>query len=530
MRGFTLLGVVLLGATVLAQQQPTFRSGIRLVQTNVLVHDKNGQPVGDLTAADFKIFEDGKEQKIEIFSVERSSNARGTPVERPSNDRQTVFTNRPVEARVTGGVTVILFDRLNTSFEDQTAARTEILKFLVKSQPNDRIALYALESDTVTVLHDFTSDSSRLIRVLNRYLGTVSPELAGSDTTVPDFIRTGDAAEDAKTEEFLKHLTQVISADYLKRRVEATSAALEAIANHLSGISGRKNLVWVSGGFPLIVDEGIFGPTVMIKEVRQATRAINNANVAVYPVDVRGLIGAFANPATASAPFSGRTPPQVFTTMATTHPSQDSMRTIAEDTGGHVYFNTNAIGDAVRSAMDDSKVSYVLGYYSTRPELDNRFRKIDVKVNRGGVDVRYRKGYLAMAPAEPKDAKARLAGLGRVMQSPLEASNIPLTAELKDDGVVIKLDAQSLTWNQKQNIREGAIDIVIAQSTPDGKYYKTKETTVSLSANPDQYKQMIEEGFTLSSSFARQRDAYRLHVVVADVPSQAVGSLIIPLK
>ena len=528
MRGFTLLGVVVLGASVLAQQQPTFRSGIRLVQTNVLVHDKNGQPVSDLTAGDIKIFEDGKEQKIEVFSVEKSRTPNPAALAAPAPVN--VFTNRPVEARVSGGVTVILFDRLNTEYTDQAAARDQIVKYLVKAQPTDRIALYVLESDTVTVLHDFTSDTSRLIRILNSYKGTISTQLAGSDATVPDFIRTGDAVEDARTQEFLEHITQVVSTEYLIRRAEATSAALEAIGNHLSGISGRKNLVWVSGGFPLIIDEGLFGLKVMNKEVERATRAINSANVAVYPVDARGLMGAFANPAAASAPYSGKTPPAVFTTMATTHPNQDSMRTIAEDTGGRVYLNTNAIGEAVGRAIDDAKVSYVLGYYSTHSETDNKFRRLEVKVNRGGVDVRYRKGYLALAPVATKDAKARLAELGRIMQSPLEASNIPLTAELKDDGVVIKLDAQSLTWNQKQNIREGAIDIVIAQSTPDGKYYKTKETTVNLNANAEQYKQMMEEGFTLSTSFARRQDAYRLHVIVADVPSQAVGSLIIPLK
>jgi hypothetical protein len=277
----------------------------------------------------------------------------------------------------------------------------------------------------------------------------------------------------------------------------------------------------------------------MNKEVSRATRAINNANIAVYPVDARGLIGAFGtNPAAASAPYSGKTPPPVFTTMATTHPNQDTMRTIAEDTGGRAYFNSNAIGEAVHRAMDDGRVSYVLGYYSTHAEADSKFRKIDVKVTRSGVDVRHRGGYLALPPPVHKDSKARLEALGRVMQSPIEATNIGVVAEIqREDGapanegtLVIRLDASALTWEQKKESREGAIDIVIAQSTPKGEYYKIKETTVNLIADPERYKQMMEEGFTLSSKFTQRPDAYRLHVIVSDATSQAVGSLVIPIQ
>ena len=105
------------------------------------------------------------------------------------------------------------------------------------------------------------------------------------------------------------------------------------------------------------------------------------------------------------------------------------MRTIAEATGGRVYLNSNAIGEAVRKAIDDSRVSYVLGYYSSRPEGDNKFRNIDVKVNRSGIELRHRKGYLA-APVAVGNSRARLAALGRVMLSPIEASGISLTAEI----------------------------------------------------------------------------------------------------
>jgi len=528
-----LVTLVLLALPVSAQQ-PTFRSGVRLVNVSVIAHDNAGQPVKNLAAADFRIYEDGKEQKIEVFAIEADRLAP-TPsaASSPTPSTPGVFSNRLAE-RPSGGVTVILFDRLNSTWEDQKSARNQILKLLANIRSSDRVALYVLESDTITVLHDFTSDSGRLIAVLNRFLGTTSVELSRSEERAPDFARSGVASEDADTEAWLARTTMMVAEMYLRRRAELTTDALESIANHLAGIPGRKNLVWVSGAFPFVIPSD-HGPQIMNKEVNRATRAINSADVAVYPVDIRGLIGAFVNPSAATAPVTRGAAPTapVFTTMAYTHPNQDTMRTIAEATGGRVYLNTNAIGEAIRKAIDDSRVSYVLGYYSSRPDSDNRFRNINVKVNRSGVELRHRKGYLA-APVAVGNSRARLAGLGRVMLSPIEASGISLTAEVaraRNEGtIVVRIDPQSLTWEQKNDVREAAIDVVIAQSVPGGKYFTIKETTVRLTADPERYQQMIEDGLTLSSNFTALPDAYRLHVVVSDVASQSVGSLIVPLK
>jgi VWFA-related protein len=522
------------GLALVSAQQPTFRSSVRLVNVTVVAHDSAGRPVTNLTASDFQVFEDGKQQTIEVFTMDtdRPVQTANAPLPAAPAPGPSIFTNRK-PTRDGGGVTVVLFDRLNSSFEDQKFAREQIVKMLAKAQPRDRIALYVLESDVVKVLHDFTSDSSRLIAVLNKYLGTTSIELAASAEKAPDFEPSGIASFDADTLAWINRSIDAVSEQFLRRRGDLTTAALEGIANHLAGIPGRKNLVWVSGAFPFVVPQAHSAPKVMNVEVNRATRAINSADVAVYPVDIRGLIGAF-NPATATATITkGATAPPVFTTMATTHPNQDTMRTIAEATGGRVYLNTNAIGDAIRRAIDDSRVSYVLGYRSSRPENDDKFRNINVKVNRSGVELRHRKGYLA-APVPARNSRARLDALQRVLLSPIEASSLALAAEIsrmgKEGTVVVRIDPAVLSWEQKKDVREAAIDVVIAQSVPDGKYFTIKETTVNLTADPEHYKQMMEDGLTLSSNFTAVPNAYRLHVVVSDVASQSVGSLIIPIK
>jgi hypothetical protein len=329
----------------------------------------------------------------------------------------------------------------------------------------------------------------------------------------------------------------MVSEAFLRRRADLTTSALEGIANHLAGVPGRKNLVWVSGGFPVVI-AGDHGNQNMTKEINRATRAINAADIAVYPVDIRGLIGPFgSNPAAATATIvKGVVPPSpVFATINTIRADQDSMEQIADATGGKAYMNTNAIGDAVRKAIDDSRVSYVLGYYSSRVDNDNKFRSIDVNVKRDGVNVRHRKGYVAFMPVPVRAAKARLASLERVMFSPLAASQVEVTARLArgagGTGVLtVRLDPSSIGWEMKNGVREGAIDVVIAQSEPDGKYFKIKETSVNLSADQERYQQMSEDGFTLSLNVVLRPTAYRLHVVISDVASQAVGSLIIPIK
>ena len=521
---------LLLSTISLSAQQPTFRASVRLVNVNVIAHDSSGRPIKDLTASDFRIFEDGTEQKIEVFAIENGSvTAPSVPSAAAPPSR--IFTNRAPQ-RTAGGVSVILFDRLNSSWADSKLARDQILKILAEASAEERIALYVLESDAITVLHDFTSDSSRLTAALNKHLGATSSELARSEEKTDDFAASGIASLDADTAAWLERTQTMVSEHYLRRRAELTTNALESIANHLAGTPGRKSLVWVSGAFPLVIP-GDHGPQIMNREVNRATRAINTADVAVYPVDIRGLMPAI-NPTTATATIArGAPPPQVFTTMATTHPAQDTMHQIAEATGGRVYLNTNDIGGSVRKAIDDSRVSYMLGYRSSQTDENQKFRRIAVRVGRPGLELRYRRGYLPSPPIV-RSSKARLEALTRVMQSPIEASSIPLAAEIsrfqKDATVIVRIDPESLTWTPVKDAREAEIDVVISQSLPDGKYFKVKETTVHLTADPERYKQMIEDGLTLSSNFTAVSDAYRLHVVVSDVASQSVGSLIIPIK
>src|SRR5688572_24741343 len=342
-----------ISAFLLAQEQPTIRIATRLVQVNVIALDRSGKPVPDLRRGEFRLFEDGKEKPIQLFSVEGEGKEKSQPL--PPG----TFSNHlGKDGSTAGSVTVIVIDRVNTRFEDLAYAKKEIMKFLSHIRRGDRVGLYVLDRGSVRVLHDFTSDAGPLARAIGRQGGLPSSDLAASEPEAP--LETGDPDLD----EMMRDANEKMAIFYTTNRVESTLRGLEVIANHLAGVPGRRNLVWVSAAFPSIVigDREI---RTYSREISRAMRAVNNADVAIYPVDARGLVGAITGMS------SG---PAVFTPMGTARAGIDTMNELAERTGGRAYYNTNDIGGAVRQTIEDSRTNYVLGYYPDSGNWDGRFR------------------------------------------------------------------------------------------------------------------------------------------------------------
>lgn len=500
-------------------QRPVFRLATRLVEVGVIVRDRDGKPVPGLTADDFRVFDAGKEERIEFFRVESGETALTAPPSPSASE----FSNRV--ARRLGAVTVILFDRLNTAFEDQVLARDQIVAFLQQLEPEDRVALYLLESDSVRVIHDFTSDARSLLRALSRVTGTTSRELSATREEPLPAPATGDAQLDAELAAWLRGTNRRIAAEFTRRRAESTTSALEAIAGHLAGVAGRKNLLWVSAGFPRIFREDGFVQTLN-REMSRATAAINNANIAIYPVDARGLIGAF----TPQTPGRG---PQ-FTTLSTVRPNIDTMVTLAENTGGRAFYNTNDITDAIRQAIDDGRATYVLGYYPSHNRWDATFHELKVRVGRPGVEVRHRKGYLAL-PEKASDAASREDALRAVVRSPLQATGLGLTVRVErgDAGpeggipVVLTVDPEGVTLRPDGERWTGAVDVLLAQDLPGGTVRTTGYFTINLDLTAEQRDRIMTRGVAVSRTIDVLDGAHQVHVLARDVPTGRVGSLII---
>lgn len=520
------LAVIGLGAQSPATSQvqpPKFRSDARLVRVTVVVHDKRNQPVEGLTPQDFRVFDNGKEQPIALFDVQARAvtpSAAGAPA-------ANVFNNA-IAGRAAGGVTVILFDRLNTAWTDQAQARAHIFKYLSQVKPTDPIAFYVLDSSAVSVIHEFTRDTSSLLRALDRVQRLTSLEAAVAKEPPPVPSDSGDAATDAMFDAALNRMDQAVKSFYLKRRAEFTLDALEAIARHLSGVQGRKNLIWVSAAFPASFTDGFGGGVPqgrsMYTEVNRAARAITDADVAVYPVDARGLV-----PTITSMPGAQQT---VFTGLSTVMPNIDTMRLTADLTGGRAYYNTNDLGGAIGRAVDDTRLTYVLGYYLPGGSWDGRFHEIKVTVRRPGLEVRHRTGYLAV-PTPPQDVATRQNALVRALSSPIDASGLQLTvtAEPAAGGLLrlsTRIDTRALLFHANAGSWVASVDVAIAQALPDGRLVRTFDLNVPLRFTPETRARADREGLVLDRQIDVRADAHELRIAVRDPASGAVGTVTIP--
>lgn len=518
------------------QAQLSFPSEVRFVEVSVVVRDRDGKPVTNLTPAEFRIFDGGREQKLASFSMDSSTDA-GPGAAAAAAAPPGFFHNLGEP----GGVTVILFDRLNTEWQDQAYAKKQIVKFLGGIDAGDRVGLYLLESDRVRVLHEFTSDTASLLSVLEKHRATGSFEKDASEGRV---YETGDSEFD----DFMRFSNRIVNATFLRRRAELTVDALVGIAHHLAGVRGRKNLIWVSSSFPLTFDDPIGRATPgastgevvgnVADDVRRAARALSDAAVAVYPIDARGLLGAFAvNPASLpSTPDSGRTMRDAFATLSTTMPEIDTSRDIAARTGGRAFHSTNDIGGAVRRALDDARSTYLLGYAPDHNDWNGRFRTVKVTTTRPGIEVRHREGYFASKLPEkrPRSGPALVAAL----RSPLDDARIAvgvLIEKVPDGGpaeahLAIRIDPRPITLEKRGASWRGKVSLLIAQTSASGRVDKDFDSDIELDLTDDLRARLLTQGIIINKKVSLRDDLHRLHIVVADPPTGVVGSLIVSAR
>ncbi len=272
------------------QAPVVLKSTTRLVQVSVIAQDGKGQPVTDLKKDDFRIKVNGKDQPIKIFSMDATGGLPKSEEKLPPG----LFTNRLTANTGQSGITIVLLDTLNTpNWTDQVQAKAEVIRYLRTLQPSDHIGLYTLGTQ-LHVLHDYTEDSSDL---LSRLAAIKKEDLNSLATKEPTDALHQDALMLDFLQRTLAHANTLERVRFTTNRILGTLKAIEFIADHLARTPGRKNLIWVSGGFPLFVYSPNGGIDAFTDEMNETVRAVNDANMAVYPVDARGLmVGGAAAP------------------------------------------------------------------------------------------------------------------------------------------------------------------------------------------------------------------------------------------
>jgi len=536
-----------------APQAPKIRVSTRLVQFGVIVRDKNG-PVTNLTQNDFTVLDRGKPQKISMFSVESAPGANPSApphiqvasgsVSLPPN----TFSDLPQYAAPPRSVTIVLLDNLNTLYGSDPASRYEktplwvedlalqnaknhLIEFIKQLQPEDRVAIYSL-THSLHVVSDFTSDRNQLLAILKNYdtksvtnRQVVEPgkqiiEFPGHDSRAADIFAPGGSFENGAS----LRLAEGANED----RAAETMAALQEISAHVANIPGRKNLVWLTANLPFSGAE--------------MARVLTPANIAVYPVDARGLLG--EAPTIAAGAYGTADYDDV--SGASGHmdnmPAQSSrpigiatMQKVADETGGQAFVNTNDLTGAIRKAVEDSAVTYTLGFYIDSDALDGKFHEIKVEVARKGLAVRYPKGYFAL-PDTPPTANDDQRAVVTAIDSPVESSMILLNAGLNKAShpnsfnLVCSIDVHGIRFTQSSGQRKGAVTVYVIGQNAAGKVLHHWSKTYNLQFSDAQYESLLKTGIPFRQGIKMSPDVTTLRVLVQDPSTSKLGSLIIPLS
>ncbi|MBI3474036.1 MAG: VWA domain-containing protein [Candidatus Solibacter usitatus] len=387
----TLPLLLLLSAAVAQQEKlPTFKSSTNLVIVNVAVRDRAGKPIEGLKKEDFTLTENEKAQSISIFEFQRLTDPAEAPAPEtappptpaaPRAAPAVIAPSKPGEIRYRDRrLLALFFDFSSMPLPDQIRAQKAAEKFLDEQMsPVDLVSILAF-SNRLQVLQDFTADRAQLKEIVRGFrLGegsALAEEADTGDDTNPD---TGAAFVADETEFNIFNTDRKLS-------------ALETAVRMLSSLPERKALVYFSSG---VGKTGVENQSQLRSTVNAAVRA----NVAFYPIDSRGLMAAPpGGDASKAAPrgtgiFSGQAQTRQ---RERSNDQQETLTTLAADTGGKAFLDSNDLALGIVQAQTDIRSYYILGYYTTNDTPDGKFRRVRVKLTNpalAGAKLEFRSGY-----------------------------------------------------------------------------------------------------------------------------------------
>lgn len=561
----------------------TFKSNVPIVLVDVVVTDSDGDPVAGLRSRDFQLLEDGKRQTVASFEEHKATALQGAKL--PSMPPG-VFTNYPLIARA-DCVNVLLIDGLNTTLLDQSYVRQQIFKYL-KTLPRDaRVAVFTLTT-RLRMLQDFTSDSSALLAALDAGLqGSLyrSPLLQDSiEKQEQDHLlgfvvanRLGPspvqdwAHESVDPVGALQDLFAKEAAHLVESRMRITLDSMQALARYLNAFPGRKNVIWVSGSFPIVFfprqdlpDPFQFSSMTNLRgQIEHTANLLAAARVAIYPVGAQGLMADTFYEANGEE-IGTRGASQVVKNQVDSLRNgtndritmNETMDELATDTGGRAFYDTNGIGDVLTRITNNSADFYTISYAPTNRKMDGRFRRITVKLATGKEKLSYRRGYYANAVEHPvekqtSDPLLPLIGFGvpdvsEIVYKIRIAPSKAMTGQNPDKNVTnlkrreslaaydiyfaVSLDDLKLDLMPDGN-RRGNIELRIVAFDDYGNTLTLVAGKSAISLKPHEYATMQQIGLQLHQRIdIPNMDQVSVHTGICDLNTGRVGTLAIRLN
>ncbi|MEP6963011.1 MAG: VWA domain-containing protein [Acidobacteriota bacterium] len=523
----TLLSAVLAGVAA-AQTQPSgpiIKTDSRLVLVDVYVTN-GASPVKNLTKDDFVLEDKGKKQVLTAFDITDAAKAAAAAAPLAPD----VVANRVNRKGETQSfATVVLYDKINTAASDQAVVRRQVLNLLAGLKDTDSVGFYVL-GFTLEMVRDYNEETAPLARAAKAML---------QGNSAPDSFTVEDKALFKKLLDAVSPMQELQS----QARVDITYPAFRAVERHLSGVVGRKNLLWITSVFPLTYGNAVERRKNDQAEVDAFKNNLLNANVVIFPVDPGGTGASFNTSAGAPVANEGSLMPGAMRNSANTSAANivdnsltgnQTMQILADATGGKAFRNANDITPALREVVASTGYSYTLGFIPDGKTLDGKTHELKVSlVKKPATDkakVTHRKEYLAWGPKSPPEAQLRPT-LSDVMADTLNATGIGMMAVSYPDPMKpgyqkleLLVSGSDLKFEPKGDQWQFTFDMAVGL---DGQPGGTQET-FSQALNAEQLKAVTTSGLNVGKSINTNGTGGVFHVVIQDKSSGAVGSLRVP--
>jgi VWFA-related protein len=519
------------------QRRPSFRAGVESIYVNVVVRDGSGNIVRNLKREDFTLLEDDKVQTITAFDFEevpadplrheaplepvqpilKAETKPAAPVSSTGAPAAAPAKVDPIELK-NRRLIVLLFDASSMQPEEVERAVVSGRDYIAQRlTPADLVAIASVGS-TLQIVQDFTADRETLAAALDRFSGLEGAGFEeGSTPTGEETEADGFVADDSEFNIF---------------NTDRRLAAIEQLSDALAPIQQKKSIVYFSSGATQRGEDNQV-------QLRAAIDRAVKANVSIYPVDTRGLAAIVPGGAASQSSgrggtsmFSGRGVSRQFDSQAA---SQDTLVTLASDTGGRAFLDTNDLAGVYTKVIADTSAYYLLGYSSTNPARDGRFRRIRIRLNKlgGGLRVEHRNGYYATRDFQHSGKEDRERQLQEQLMADLSSTDLTVWMStsffrLADDRfyvpVSIAVPGSEIPFVRSSAQERATIDVIgimrDGQQRPVGRLRDTVKLAVQPATGNDVKRKAVqyETGFTLPPG------KYRLKVVLRENQSGAIGS------
>jgi VWFA-related protein len=443
----------------------------RLIVVDVAATDSKGEPVTDLKSTDVQLREDGKPRTLSYFHFNGSRREMLTPAA------------GEVANRAAPPVTVILFDRWNETLTTTANAWNSLDTYLDHAETIDRLYIY------------FLTNHGELYPVRPLPTGSKAPgptpTAAELRASLDDVVRKLTGLRDARNQDPTV-------------RINTTIQALTALGGQLASVPGRKNLIWVTHGFPL---QFRFTGELLdaTPEVRKLSALAVQSEIAFYDVD-ESAQGAGAN-----LIGQGRLTLQMFSSL----------------TGGR-WYASEEVASALNGTSVDGRGAYRLAYYSDVREKDRKEHKIRLDSSRSGVRLLAREGYFGDAP-ESDPAVIEKSQVGVAIRSAFDASDIALRASQSNGHVTVHVDPSSVLIDHAGDSYTGRLSLMLAYYSDDA-FGQTNPAPVDIRLNADQYEKALKEGIVVEQDLRIDDRMRRIRAIVFDQNLRTLGSVTIPVR